>query len=1278
MRRIIVVLAVWLTAILNLTATDQAASINRGTDIVDAWRPDQHVYVKGDIGISSGQLNRLESWMDEHGKNWIILLIDRTSGEQLRDAAGRRYSGVEAVEMAANVEVRNQSDFGELNDPRSGQKNGAVFILFLAERSFSYSGGEVHEVRGLSAKNWAGDLDQPAFRAMSGGGRIADAVKGTVNEVNRRLDRQFAIERERQQREMEAAKRLISEAKSLLDQASEEVRVLETSVAAFVREYADPPGDLARPPLSDLHEQVIAATAKLEAGDAQTALSDATRVRDFVRSHAAALRDYPNAPSQFEALSQELAKISPGDGVWGRERLELATRELRLAEAAHHQAESDYALHLGNAIEATESAKGEIERGLAEQARAAEEEARLTAEKEKRERLVRVVSVAMEMLVVLGLLGLAWWLNRRRRGVKMAATRLYESWDRGVKEQTNALFSLMDRSATVVGSAASLAERGYTGETLKLSQNIIEDVDELFIMSACVRRVLDDVGHLIKPTNPLHQVFNQFFAERYERGQKRLRDQPIRFRPDEGIEPILRDERGEPERILGQLEAYEPFELSFSALIKASNHHVARATENLGIVERAWASISETLEVLQTDCDQLASRERKLSQAAEEDGFFSMPALFEVLLPESQKLLDQAVDLGATDPVGALQGPAKVARQVIDLGAKLEGVILQARKQLLPGMKSKGERLRTEGVETLWISRFLDEYSLEADALAHAAVKDDVAKRIDELEVKLNKLDERISKARMLSKSVGEIASEHIETVRKAVDGARQSLAEKLGLSLGEILSESGLNPDVYLADAVKQHSAAQVALNRGGVDAAQAALEAAREQTEEAMGILAVSQSAFENHEKGASEAKKHSEKLAASIKKQTTRLRDLQKRYLPPALRQIHEEPTTTIEDNIAEAKKELDEGKWLAETAEESFASGRLIESATLLELEREYHQTVQELLREITDHAATLKRLESENLHDFHRLEDRVEAMRSQAKDPRTMQASLDAFDEILADISALGEGLSSDIGDPIENAVVLGQISDQLSDLFKRVQADWKLHEEASRSLAAARSQLTAAEDLVRLAQTDDVTDSPQMGDLMKEVATLHEGIVKPESRLSVAHDNWNAIDTDADRILAAASRVAAALRDELKRAEDAIRSISQASKKVRQAVGWSGSHGVRVLGSPGAGSLERARQQLLEGSYLAAQRFGEDARSKAQRAVSNAETEVARRQRAEQRRREEARRMAMERARRTAASMTRSRRSSGMGGMGGIGRGGGSRMGGSTFSGGSGMGRSGW
>ncbi|MEM1294545.1 MAG: hypothetical protein AAGH89_04215 [Verrucomicrobiota bacterium] len=1280
MPRYVVFIAVWLVLVASNFAADRALTLSYGTDLVEAWIPGQHLYVKGNLGISSGQLKELEAWLDESGENWIVLLVQSTAGEQIRDSVGNRYTGMDAVEVAANVLVRNQTEFGQLKDQRSGEKNGAIFILFLSERKFSYSGGEVHERRGLGEKNWSGDLDRPAFRAMSRGGRIVDAVTGTVKEVSRRLDQQFQLERERRQREIESAKRLQSEAESMLGQAGREVDELDDALQAFIEANQNPPGDLARPPLNDLRKQLEESALAIKANKADVALRQIGQIRDFVRGHAGALRDYPKARDKFASLAEELAEINPVDQNWGRERLEQAQSELERAEAAHNNAESVYVTHLNNAIEAADSAKLEIRRAAEELRKQQEEEARLAAEKEKRERIARVFAVTMEILLLLGMIGAAWWLSRRRRKTKVAALSLFDSWDRGVREQTDALFGLLDRSATVVGSAANLSERGYSGETLKLSKEIIEDVDELFIMSACVQRVLKDVAQLIRPRNPLLKAFNQFFADRYDRGNRRLRDELIRFHPDEGIEPILRDERGEPERILGHLEAHEPFELSFPALIEACNHHVARATKNLGTVEKAWASISETQEALQTDCDTLSNLERKLATASVDDGFFAVENLFEGLIPEVQGLLDQAVDIGATDPVGALQGPAKEARRLIRSGTSLAEVILRAREQRFSSMKSNGEQLRKNGVETLWIDRFLAEYSLEADGIAESAIEHEVAKPISDLEANLNKLDQRISRALELSESVGEVANEHIETVQKSVAEARRSLADELSLGLDEILVEKGLNPDDRLEEAVKQHSAAQIALNRGGVDAAEAALGAAREETEDALGLIAVSRTSFEKHQQRGEEASKRKTRLEKQIEEDGDLLQELQGKYLPPALRKLHEEPSTSIEGNITEARKLFDEANLQTLEAEESHTKGHLIESGSLREHVSNLHQFISELLNDVRKQADRLKRLESENLHDFHRLEDRAEAMRVQAKDPRTMQASIDEFEDVLADVSAVGESLSDGVADPIEDASVLGQIADHLSDLFKRVQADWKLHEEAGRSLAAARSQVTAAEDLVRIAETDDVPNSLRMNSLSDEVEALRGGIAKQETKMNEPHQNWNALDADADRIHSSAGRATAALKDEMKRAEDAIRAISQAARKVRHAAGWSGGYGVRILGSPGAGSLERARTELLNGAYLSALRMAEDGRAKAQRALANAETEVARRRRAEQRRREEARRRALEQARRTAVSMARrSSRSGGFGG--GVRRSGGSAgsgMGRSTFSGGSGMGRSGW
>ncbi|MFM2219898.1 MAG: hypothetical protein RL240_4216, partial [Planctomycetota bacterium] len=153
--------------------------IERVQDVIGNWSPDRHLYVKGELGPSERQLRELEEWLKENAPHWTIVLIDDVAGEYYVAADGRSLFGIDAVEVALGMGLNNQTPFGQLEHPVTHETDGAIFVLMLKQRKFSYYGSEAQDRRGLGEANWFGSLDQPALRAMRSGGRVMDAVKDT-------------------------------------------------------------------------------------------------------------------------------------------------------------------------------------------------------------------------------------------------------------------------------------------------------------------------------------------------------------------------------------------------------------------------------------------------------------------------------------------------------------------------------------------------------------------------------------------------------------------------------------------------------------------------------------------------------------------------------------------------------------------------------------------------------------------------------------------------------------------------------------------------------------------------------------------------------------------------------------------------------------------------------------------------------------------------------------------------------------------------------------------
>ena len=62
-------------------AGDAAQTINSSKDVLKNWSPTQNLYVVGNIRLSQSSLDALEKWLDENGKNWTIVLMQRANGE---------------------------------------------------------------------------------------------------------------------------------------------------------------------------------------------------------------------------------------------------------------------------------------------------------------------------------------------------------------------------------------------------------------------------------------------------------------------------------------------------------------------------------------------------------------------------------------------------------------------------------------------------------------------------------------------------------------------------------------------------------------------------------------------------------------------------------------------------------------------------------------------------------------------------------------------------------------------------------------------------------------------------------------------------------------------------------------------------------------------------------------------------------------------------------------------------------------------------------------------
>ncbi|MCA9132719.1 MAG: hypothetical protein KDA45_06180, partial [Planctomycetales bacterium] len=295
-------------------------------DVIRAWRPERHVFVKGDIGVGTRQLQELQRWISDHAPHWTVVLMEHAAGESFRAADGRTYRGMDAVEYALGYGLSNRTDFGRLEHPQTKESDGAVFALFLRERKFSYFASDAQDRRGLGEANWIGQLDQPAFRAMRNGGRILDAAKSTIETIDEQLARAIQSEVDAEQRANAERVRAAARLARAITAARQRIAEVRMAAANFRLQHPTASGPLARPAWERWEETLAALESEATPDTARALLQRLSQVNDDIQRH---LNGYASA----QALADQAQRLAEQGELLRRSPAQVAAAQLSSAES---------------------------------------------------------------------------------------------------------------------------------------------------------------------------------------------------------------------------------------------------------------------------------------------------------------------------------------------------------------------------------------------------------------------------------------------------------------------------------------------------------------------------------------------------------------------------------------------------------------------------------------------------------------------------------------------------------------------------------------------------------------------------------------------------------------------------------------------------------------------------------------------------------------------------------------------------------------------------------
>jgi len=1181
--------------------------------VIQKWSPNQHLYVQGNLGLSDSQLMKLESWIRQNGPHWTIILMEDASRQRYINQEGRIETNMDAVELSVS-DLMELGSFTSQVHPVSGEQDGAVFILFLKQRKFSYRSSDAQNRRGLGQDRWIGKLDRSAFRAMRGGGRILDAVRDTVTSINNPLSRAIVAEQKVAEQKRLQRQRKVSEMLARLKEVENKIGRIQSSAATVKQAHPNSTADMTQPDIASITKQVSEIRTNLKQENASLGkIQKTTNQADNASDDWINLyREYEGFEISEKQLQQRKEQLEKDTGALHSElgaAFSDVDKMLADARTAYENADSKFQNHLNSATYALKDATAQLQTLRAE-----------VAQKKARRTFIRRAIASIGSVFALLFAGLFFWLNRK----------------------------------------------GYQGKTKELSTKALDDIDQILVMSSSVDKVIDEAKQKIEPTSIFSKITNWWSSENFNEGFEILENKPIEFDENEGIAIVRQHDAANdsPDTIA---TGPQKVSLSFTELFKIFRERSISANETIGQVETGWTQIVSTNKDLQSAIDKASLHEQKARDATEADGLFHVPQLFDELLKSAQADQDEAEVIGKTDPISAIQGPATTGLRKAANADELARQLFDARETLIPSIRKDAKQLDDRQREIDWVDAALDDFTDRAQQLAKDALGTDVSDGINQWQMSFEKFTAAVGDAVQLhDQSVNEIRPA-IETELKNVEAAKQTIARRLNLPTESVLAERNRDVVKILRTAGEHNAACLTSLDRGDPQAAKLSVAESQHWIDEAQAIAARSLDVLDSLLPEVQSLETRVDSAGSRLSKTQQLLTDLQDGFAKSALtvegarwginRSDSENesddsmdssvPSISAADLFLLAKRHTEKSQDDAASAREHYGDGRLLAADESLSFGQQQIECSEHNQALIEDLSVQLRQMVEDNAGNMDLLQKRFEGVGQQMQQHHVTTQTHALLEQKHENFSNLRRSIESESvrRDPFSEAAEIAAMDGAFEKLLSQMEADREMFDESSRSVKSLVQAIQQSDSAVTRSQRDQIPDSRKVRQSIQNLKEADRYAAELKSRLQTPHQDWRSIDHDADKMLVNVTNALASLQDELGAAQRAASEIQVISSSYQQAANWSGSFGIRANPSAARSTLDQARSLLSRGDYQGAMLYARQAKQSIQNAIAVAETEVMRRQAAE-RRAAEQRRRAAQRRRSNSQSILNNRRSS--------------------------------
>ncbi len=1204
-------------------AQNAPLKINRVEDVIENWSEEQHLYVKGELGVTQEQFEKLEAWLDKKAPNWTVILMQNAGSEYYSADDGRKFADMEAVRFALGHRLNNRTDFGAQADVRTGEANGAVFVLFLQERKFSFYGSDVHDRRKLGEAQWRGRLDREAVRAMRNGGRIIDAVKNTISYIDNSLSRKIEAEEAAVQRVKDAKKRAQQERERAIAELRSRTKIIQTTTLDKIKELARKlktqyprakDSKLATPPIEAWGVKLESLQNSLNQPDldlrkSRSASAEIERELNHFLDAYAAHAAFEEMLAPVESRLDEIADEPSGAaGEISRE----AYRLLDEARDGHALGELDFASPVHQAGELVKQGK----QAILDHRRVAQKEA-------EQKKLIRKTILTVASVIGVFFLGLLWVLNIRRRPALRRAHALFEKRTQSVTNELEKVDEMILQSEKIIGTDSSFKAKKYTGRTQLLGNQTHQQIESLRQLATEARRVIDYAGILLHPANPIAEAANMFSGARYEHCVNELNGSSLQI-----------DGPFDSSKQKGGL-IWVTFGEFFSKL-----HQLKLSAEsNLNLFQRGVESVDEQVDLLQSKISEANQLEQEISRAARLDRNFRIPALFADLIPSAQDDCDQAESIANSDPLKAMNEEIPDGLRKIEDGLTIARAIKTARDEVFPNLDQTGKQLKKLGFKVRWIQELVSQLSARADHLLSLAARQSVQTQALAFADDLSAIGQRSVRTLELATQINNEIAPSLAKLKKRIADGREEIGRSLGIPFSTAMTEDQYNPDEDWRQANQQLDSARAAINFGGVESAMESLQEFAVETGQVTHLVETSLLVLKEFETDHEQQCHVLETLNQETLDYENLIQTIKNRFANSAMilrddqfiedyQSFIDDPSPTIQSVFSNCSGALKGAANGIKTARNLYTRGEVLSAANTLGLIKNDLASVKVMFNEIASHCKSVDKLMADNQSLLDQRLDRLASMLDEISDDRTQPATSQhhrSLDQKLKTFKLEFDAPGVQ-RDPFSDAQQIQNFETVIDELAGDLQADRHAFEASTLAVGAAENELHVAQRLVAKSLNDRITDSVTVKSCQTEISNFDSELANIRKRLKVPHEDWSTVNLAATELNNKLGIVGGKLRHELELAQRAAELLAKASKDVYEAANWRGKYGIVVVARPGADELRDARNLLAKGNYHRSAQFSRAASQRSAAAIAAANRQVARKRRKIAREAEERRR----------------------------------------------------